>query len=129
MSHFVRIMTVLREREILKDALRDLGLAFEEGEGLEVRGDARRTETAEVVVRTTGGFDVGFRPSGEEYEIVADWYRVERSSSLRRKDFVEAVTRRYAYRVVLAEARAQNLVVEEETLEDGNIVIVLSERG
>ena len=129
MSHFVRIKTVLREREILKDALRDLGLAFEEGESLAIRGDSRQTETAEIVVRAGGGFDVGFRRSGEEYEIVADWYRVERSSSLRRKDLVEAVSRRYAYRVVLAEAREQDLVVEEETLEDGNIVIVLSERG
>lgn len=129
MSHFVKIQTVIRERELLKQALADLGHSFEEGDGLEVRGDSRGVERAEIVVRTGTSFDVGFRRTGDQYEIVADWYRVERTSSLRRREFVEAVTRRYAYRVVLAQAREQDLIVEEETLEDGNIVLVLSERG
>ena len=61
--------------------------------------------------------------------MVADWYRVEQLTPLRRQDFVSSVTRRYAYNVILAQAREQNLVVEEERLESGDIVIVLSERG
>ena len=129
MSHFVRIHTIIREREHLLQALRDMGLAFDEGPGLEVRGDSRRTESADIVVRTGSGSDVGFRKAGDEYEIVADWYRVEQVSSLRRGEFVAAVSRQYALHVVRAQAREQGLIVEEERTEGGDIVIVLSERG
>ncbi len=129
MSHFVKIRTIIRETELLQQALRDLGFSFREGEGLVVRGDARKTETAEIVVATGSSWDIGFRRTGEGYEIVADWYRIEQRTPLRRKEFHEKVARRYAYHVVLAQAREQDLVVEEETVEDGNIVLVLSEKG
>ena len=130
MSHFVRIQTVIREDEILRESLRALGYSFDEGESLPVRGDARSSETAQIVVRTGTGYDVGFRRSGEAYEIVADWYRVEQGTPLRRQAFIDEVTRQYSVLVVRAQAREQNLVIEEETVdEEGRIVITLSERG
>ena len=129
MSHFITIRTDLREREHLLAALRDLGHVPEEGEGLTVSGDSQKTETAEILVRTGCGFDVGLRRAGEGYEVVADWYRVEQLTSLRRQAFIRELTRRYAYRVICAQAKEQNLIVEEERVENGDIVIVLSERG
>ncbi len=128
MSHFVRIQTEIRERDRLIESLRDLGVAFEQGDGLEVRGDRRRSECAEVVVRAAPGADIGFRRAGDSYEVVADWYRVEQSSSIRRDTFLADLRRRYAYRVVLDQAREQNLIVEEERLENGDVVLVLTER-
>ncbi|HZN60185.1 MAG TPA: DUF1257 domain-containing protein [Planctomycetota bacterium] len=128
MSHFVTIRTEIREREHLVGALRDLGLDFTEGQGLTVRGDARRGETADIVIRTGAAADIGLRWSGGVFEVVADWYRVEQTTALRRKQFLGELQRRYARRVVLDQAKAQNLVVEEERLENGDIVLLLSER-
>jgi hypothetical protein len=110
-------------------ALRDLRLAFEEGEDLPVHGDQRASERAEIVVHVTPGVDIGLRLKDGVYEIVADWYRIEQSSALRKTEFIDNLNRRYAYHVVLDQAKEQNLIVEEETQENGDIVIVLSERG
>lgn len=129
MSHFIKIQTEIRERERLLDALRDLGVDVETGDGLLVRGDQRREERAEVVVRAAIGVDIGFRRVGETYEVVADWYRVEQQSQLRRERFLADLTQRYARGIVLDQAKEQNLIVEEERLSNGDIVLVLSERG
>lgn len=130
MSHFVQIRTQLRERACLLRALEDLGHRVEEGENVVVRGDARKSETAEIVVRTeTERADIGFRKAGDSYELVADWFRLEAESTLRRGTFLEEVQRRYSYNLVIDQAKEQNLIVEEETLENGEIVLLLSERG
>lgn len=128
MSHFVTIRTELREREALLEALRDLGLAFEEGKDLPVRGDQRREERAEIVVHAAPGADVGFRRTGEAYEAVADWYRLEQQTGMKRPAFLARLSQRYGYHIVLAQAKDQNLIVEEEVLPDGEIILTLSER-
>ena len=114
---------------MLLRALDDLGLSYEEGERLTVRGDAQQKEWAQIVVLATPETDIGLRHNGENYEIVADWYRLEHTSALRRGQFLKDLQRRYSYQLVLDQAEAQNLIVEEERLEDGEIVLVLSERG
>jgi hypothetical protein len=43
---------------------------------------------------------------------------------------MQQVNRQYAYNLIRDQAREQNLIVEEEqTLENGDVVILLSERG
>jgi hypothetical protein len=133
MSHFVQIRTQLQERSMVLAALQDLGFAYEEAPAgeplLPVRGDRNEPERAEIVVHAAPETDIGLRLKDGVYEIVADWYRMEQSSPLRRTQFVEDLTRRYAYHVVLDQAKEQNLIVEDETQENGDIVMVLSERG
>lgn len=133
MSHFVRVRTVLREKDLIRAALRDLGHETDESPAAAVRGDRGRTEAAEIVVRTGSSYDIGLRPaagvSDGSWEVVADWYWVERSTSFREKEFLDGLAQRYAYRVVLAQAKEQNLIVTEERREGGDIVIVLSEKG
>jgi hypothetical protein len=130
MSHFVRIRTQIREREHLIQALRDLHYQFQEGQNLAVRGWQGNREPAEVVVQTGSQYDIGFRRQAGEYEVVADWWGVEHSTSLRQEAFLGQVAQRYSYNVVRAQAREQYLMVEEEQeLENGDIVILLSERG
>lgn len=130
MSHFVKIRTQIREREHLVQALRDLHYSFREGENLIVRGFAGNRETAEIVVSTGSEYDIGFQRKASEYEIVADWWGVEGNTRIRRESFVQEVSRRYSYNLICEQAREQNLVVEEEqTLENGDVVLILSERG
>lgn len=132
MSHFVRIRTRLREREALVAALKEMRVLVHEGERLRVRGWEDNREVAEVVVDTGTGYDIGFRRRrGEsEYECVADWWGIEAGSGFRQEAFLQQLNQQYAYRVVLKEADEQDmLVVEEEVLENGDRVVVLSERG
>ena len=130
MSHFVRVRTQIRERERLVAALRDLHYQFQVGENVVVRGFAGGTERAEVVVDTGSKYDIGFRQSAGQYEVVADWWGVEGNTRLRQQSFVQDVNRQYAYNVILDQAREQDLLIEEQqTLENGDVVILLSERG
>lgn len=130
MSHFQRIRTQIREREHLVQALRDLHYQFQEGENLAVRDWSGNRETAQVVVDTGSNYDIGFQRKTEEYEVAADWWGVERNSPIRQAAFIQQVNRQYAYNLIHDQAREQNLMVEEEqTLENGDVVIILSERG
>ena len=130
MSHFVKIRTQIREREHLVAALRDLHHQFQEGENLVVRGYAGNRERAEVVVSTGSEYDIGFRRQAQEYEVVADWWGVEKDTPIRQQSFLQEVNRQYAYNLIQDQAREQDLIVEEEeTLENGDVVIILSERG
>ena len=130
MSHFVRIRTQIREREHLAQALRDLHYQFQEGRNLVVRGWQGNRETAEVVVNTGSNYDIGFRRQAEEFEVVADWWGVENNTPIRQRSFLEQVRQRYSYNLVKEQAREQYLIVEEEQeLANGDVAILLSERG
>jgi hypothetical protein len=130
MSHFQRIRMQIREQVHLVQALRDLHYQFQEGESLVVRGYAGNRETAQVVVNTGCNYDIGFQRKAEEYEVVADWWGVQGNSPIRQEAFIQQVNRQYAYNLIRDQAREQNLIVEEEqTLENGDVVIILSERG
>jgi hypothetical protein len=130
MSHFVKIRTQIREREHLVQALRDLHYQFQEGQNLVVNGFAGNKETAEVVVNTGSKYDIGFRRQAEEFEVVADWWGVETNTRIRQNAFIGEVNQRYSYNLVHEQAREQYLIVEEEQeMENGDIVILLSERG
>jgi hypothetical protein len=130
MSHFTRIRTQIREREHLAQALRDLHYQFQEGENLVVRGYMGGQERAEVVVNTGSNYDIGFQRKAEEYEVVADWWGVQGNTRIRQQTFVEQVSRQYAYNLIKAQAREEYLLIEEEQeLENGDRVLILSERG
>jgi hypothetical protein len=130
MSHFLRLRTQIRERQPLVQALRDLHYQFQEGENLQVRGWLGKREPAEIVINTNSDYDIGFRRQAQEYEVVADWWGVEGHTSIRQQQFLQQVQRQYSYNLIRDQAREQNLIIEEEqTLENGDVVIVLSERG
>ncbi|MBN1610349.1 MAG: DUF1257 domain-containing protein [Polyangiaceae bacterium] len=132
MSHFVKIRTEIRERQLLLQALSELHHSFRSAETneLTVRGYAGNRERAEVVMETGSNYDIGFQRQEDHYEIVADWWGVEGNTRLRQQSFCQELNRQYGYDVVREQAREQDLVWEEERiLENGDRVIVLSERG
>jgi hypothetical protein len=134
MSHFLKIQTQIREREQLLAALRELHHQHQVSPNLAndllVRGYSGNQERAEVVVNTGSAYDIGFQRKTEGYEVVADWWGVERGSQIRQREFIQQVNRQYAYNVIRDQVREQNLIMEEErTLENGDVVITLSERG
>jgi hypothetical protein len=121
MSHFSRLKTQIVEKEYLLKALSDLGYQYEEGE-LNVRGFNGNQAKVEVVIHRPLSYDIGFRRSGDSYEIVADWFGVR---GLKQKDFANQVMQRYAYHVTRDKLEQQGFDLVEEKAEKGQVRLVL----
>ncbi len=128
MSHFVRIQTQIREKEMLTRALRDLHYQYQEGQNLVVRGYSGNRETAEVVVNTGSEYDIGFQRKQEVYEVVADWWGVQKDTPIRQENFLQQLNQEYARNIILDQAEEDYLLVEEErVLDSGEREIILIE--
>mgnify|MGYP005855285467 CR=1 FL=1 len=121
MSHFTRIQTRLRDIAIVKEALKDLKYAVRENDA--VRGYSRwERVSADVVVEAEDGRDIGFRQDGDQVELVADFW----NRRLDQEAFLQRITQRYAYRMVIQKAGEQGFqVVKEEQQQDGSIRVVV----
>jgi hypothetical protein len=74
------------------------------------------------VIRQSNGYDLGFRRSGDNYELVADFWgaRIDEAA------FVNAVNQKYAHKLLMQSVVDQGFdVEEEETLEDGTVRVVV----
>ncbi|MEM6591113.1 MAG: DUF1257 domain-containing protein [Cyanobacteria bacterium P01_H01_bin.119] len=125
MSHFSQIRTKIRNVESLQRALSDIGADWKAGPK-EVRGYQGQTQTAEVVIEQSNGYDIGFRrnPDTQDYELVADLQYWQQPLSV--DGFVNQVTQRYAYHTVLSQTENQGFQVsEQQQNRDGSIRLVL----
>ena len=132
MSQFTTVKTVIRDRETLCAALRQLHHTFREGEQLSVRGYQGLTERAEVVVETGCAYDIGFRRETDQtYAAVADWdFGIVREAQPRfhRDTFLQQVNQAYARCGLVQQAKEHGYVIEEErVLASGVIELVVSE--
>lgn len=123
MSHFTRMQTRMVEKEYLVQALQDLGLPYEDSAS-HVRGyDGQRTAVDFIAHTRNPDYDIGFRKTGEAYEIVADWWGIR---DVQRDQFLKQVTRRYAYHATLGKLEEQGFTLAgEEVQKDGQIHLVL----
>jgi Protein of unknown function (DUF1257) len=130
MSHFTRVQTVIYDQELLEEALRQMGYDFLSGEGLAIRGYQGSTESAQVVIRPGGHYDIGFqRQPDQSFLVCADWWGVGRGCSIRQEDFIDRLSRTYAHLAVKRQVQAQGLIIEaERVLDNGDIELVVSER-
>jgi hypothetical protein len=133
MSHFTKVKTVIRDQEILCEALRQLHHQFRQGENLPVRGFLGGSETAQVVVNTGCSYDVGFqRQADQSFAAVADWdwgIRREAAARFQKDAFLAEVHQKCAHLRLRAEAVERGLIIEEErVLPNGEIELVLCER-
>lgn len=123
MSHFSQIKTQIRDLTSLQAALTDAGLDWKPGPR-EVRGYQNQTQTAEVAIEQSNGYDIGFSWNGQEYELVADLQYWQQPLSV--EGFLNQVTQRYAYHTVVSETARQGFqVAEQEQNQDGSIRLVL----
>jgi len=123
MSHFTTIKTKLAERQYLLAALTDLGYAYREGQ-VQIRGYGGNRTTAEIAVATSNpGYDIGFTPGQDGYQLVADWWGIR---DIKQDELVAALTRRYAYHAARASLEREGFaLVSEESEIDGRIHLVL----
>jgi hypothetical protein len=108
--------------------LDDVGLPFEQGEGLALFGwrGRRRRETAEFVIRRRhiGSYanDLGFHrlDDGSFEAVISEYDRRGRG-----QEILDQVKQRYAYQAVCQKAQAKGYTVVEQPGDDGVIRLQL----
>ncbi|MDR1624927.1 MAG: DUF1257 domain-containing protein [Spirochaetia bacterium] len=121
MSHIAKIDTQIKNLGCLKKALESLGMGYvapAQGKTLSLPG-FRKTEVIDgclLEIKTGCAYSIGMRRTEDGYEAAADWWAVETFTGNTREEFLERITRQYAYQTVMDKARALgfSLVSEEE---------------
>ena len=127
MSHFTTLKTRFVAKAPLLAAIADVAAEFGLGrvrENAVVSGYSGNTTPADVVVAThNANYDLGFRMSGETYELVADWWGIR---DIEKEALTQRLQQRYAYHSV-REQLDQNrfTLVEEEVDVDQTIRLVV----
>lgn len=128
MSHFTTIKTRMSDVNCIKAALTYLNFNYEEGD-CTVRNYEGSTERVDLAIRTGTEYDVGFRKSENEYEIVADWWGLKNYAGLEEKVTVDKIRQRYAYEKIMKEQqkleRFNFRFAKSETTEENVEVITL----
>lgn len=123
MSHFSRIRTQMVDKDFVIKALQDLGMHFEDSEGLQVRGFGGQQTGVDIRIPLQMSYDIGLRKRENAYEVVADWFGVR---GIKQQEFTQRINQRYAYHAARAKLEAQGFdLVEEEEQETGQIRMVL----
>ena len=120
MSHFTTIKVEIKNGIILQEVLEELGYQVETK--TKVRGYQGNTTQAEYVIKQDNGYDLGFRRSGENYELIADFW----GARINQKEFVNSISQKYAHKTLIQSANEQGFnIEEEEILEDGTVRLVV----
>lgn len=130
MSHFTKVKTVIQDHVILADALTELHYQFKIGETLPIRGYAGKVATGQVVVTTGCDYDIGFqRQENQSYDVCADWWGVQKGSTIRQEEFLNDVNRTYACLAIKKQVFEQGYIIEREAIKaNGEIELVVCER-
>ncbi len=122
MSHFTRIQTQICEKDLLLQALKDLGFQYED-HPQDILGVTGRKTKVDIRLTLPGSLDAGFRKAGNAYEAVADWSGVR---GIQPEKFIQQVTQRYAYHAARRKLEEQGFtLVEEKVTADDQIRLVL----
>jgi len=129
MSHSTTIKTKLVAKEPLQQALADVSSQFGLGtvqENAVVHGYGGNTTRADLVVTTRNrGYDIGFKKSGDTYDLVADWWGIK---NIDQKALTQRLQQRYAYHAVKSQLDQQRFNVVEETVEADQTVRLVVRR-
>lgn len=120
MSHFTTIQVQIKDGDVLAQTLAELGYAVEQN--AQVRGYSGSTTFADFVIRQDNGYDLGFRKTGEFYELIADFW----GTKINQREFLNAISQRYAHTLLLKTVARDGFNVEaQETLADGTLRVVV----
>lgn len=122
MSHFSKIQTQIVDKDFLTQAIKDLGMNYEEG-NLQILGFGGQKASVEIKIKLPFSHDIGFRKTGEFYEIVADWAVIR---GVKKDEFVQKLSQRYAYHAARTKLEEQGFtLIEEQVADTGQIKLVL----
>jgi hypothetical protein len=121
MSHISKIKTRMVEKDIVLQALQDLGYHYEMGP-FQLQGIRGQSENIDIKIISRLGNDIGLRLKDNVFEIVADWWGVLGTSQ---KEFTDQLSQRYAYLAVTLRLQQQGFVLASEENKSGKIHLVL----
>ena len=101
------------DKDLLKQALADLGYEIEEGEDLHIT-DGIKSVKVDFLVKVPYTESIGFRKGKSGWQLTADWFRV----NMDRKTFENRLKQQYAYRSVMQSLGNQGFLVTEEVRDE-----------
>lgn len=120
MSHISKIDTKITNLAFLKKALDALSIRYAEAAENEVLtltgyGKDEVIEDCIFEIKTGCKYSVGIRKRGAHYEFVADWWAIETFSGQKQEDFLNKITRQYAYETIVDKVKDMGYTIVEET--------------
>jgi Protein of unknown function (DUF1257) len=122
MSHFTTIAVEIKDGQILQTVLTELGYKVEQN--AMVRGYQGDKTRAELVIRQSNNYDLGFRLNGEQFELIADFW----GAKIDQTKFLQPILQGYAHKALITTLQSNNFTVEqEERLENGSLRVVVGQ--
>ena len=128
MSHFSRLKTKFRHREVLIQCLMDLGHTVETD--TTIRGHQGK-HSVDIAVKNSAGYGIGFVQNTDgSYDMIADWWGVKGIAQKRiageLRIQAETIQKEYVKKMVLKETAKDGFEVVSQTEEsDGTLRIVV----
>lgn len=123
MSHFTKIKTTLTDLSLLKRSLDDLSIECDSDIRL-MKGYRNQEHFANLVIKQSNGYDIGFTWNGMEYHLVADLQFWQQPWSV--ETFLDKVSQRYAYNSIVKATESKGFqMVQEVNQENGSIKLTM----
>jgi hypothetical protein len=113
------------DKAFIITALKELDYDVQEGD-VEIRGYGGQRTKVELRINTRSpGYDIGFRKSGENYELVADWWGIK---DINKDTFMQQLNQKYAYSATLSKLEEKGFSIAKEDVEEGNKIHLVLRR-
>ena len=123
MSHISVMKIAFADRDLLKQALRDLGYEAEDGEALFIT-DGIKSVKVDFLVKIPYTESIGFRKGKSGWQLTADWFRV----NLDRREFENRLKQQYAYLSVKQSLESRGFNITEETRDETQRIHIVLRR-
>jgi len=123
MSHFSKVKTSLKDLDMIKKSLDDLGINWNKNTTI-LKGYKSQNHSANLVIKQNNNYDIGFNWNGIEYQLIADLQFWQQPWPV--DLFLDKITQRYAYNSIIKTTTEEGFqCIEETSQENGNIRISL----
>ena len=124
MSHISVMKIAFADRDLLIQALSDLGYEAEDGEALFIT-DGIKSVKVDFLVKIPYTESIGFRKGKNGWQLTADWFRV----NLDRREFENRLKQQYAYLSVKQSLESRGFNITEETRDETQRIHIVLRRS
>lgn len=115
--------TSLRDLELLKSSLIDLGISFDTTLS-SIQGHKNQTHPADLIIKQSNNYDIGFVWNESEYQLVTDVQFWQQPWPI--DLFLNRITQRYAYNSIIKLSESKGFqTIEETQQENGSVKLIL----